>query len=52
VEVVEPKGKVVKEVVKIEEKVKSKRGGWDSMTAEQKAERIAKMKAGREKKKE
>jgi len=52
VEIVEPKGQVAKQVVKIEEKVKSKRGGWDSMTAEQKAERIAKMKAGREKKKE
>ena len=55
VEVVEPpvaKGQVAKEVNKIETKVKSKRGGWDSMTAEQKAERIAKMKAGREKKKE
>ena len=49
---VEPKGVVAKEVNKIETKVKSKRGGWDTMTAEQKAERIAKMQAGRGKKKE
>jgi len=30
---------------------KSKRGGWDKMTPEQKAERMAKMKAGRDAKK-
>lgn len=30
---------------------KSKRGGWDKMTSEQKAERMAKMKAGRDAKK-
>jgi hypothetical protein len=44
-------GRVKNEVVKIETKVKSKRGGWDNLTEEQKAERVAKMKAGREKKK-
>jgi hypothetical protein len=48
----EPMGIVKKEVKKIDTKEKSKRGGWDNLTAEQKAERIAKMKAGKDKKKE